>query len=150
MRLTTAALIGTICIGGTACYHATITTGRPVSTDSISIPWANSFVYGLVPPPIVEAAAKCPNGVARVETQHSFLNSLVGALTFGIYTPIRIDVTCAAPGSVKTSDASTIVPLEPVGTVDQSHDSTVRADAMNRAATIARETGRAVYVQFAR
>ena len=147
MRLTIAAVIGTICIGGTACYHATINTGRPVSTDSISIPWANSFVYGLVPPPTVEAAAKCPNGVAKVETQHTFLNSLVGALTFGIYTPIRIDVTCAAPGSVRTSDASAIVPMETVG---QSADSSVRADAMNRAATIARETGRAVYVQFAR
>lgn len=147
MRLRIAALIGTICIGGTACYHATINTGRPVSADIISIPWANSFVYGLVPPPIVETAAKCPNGVAKVETQHSFLNSLVGALTFGIYTPIRIDVTCAGSGSVQTSDASTTAPLVTVG---QSADSAARTDAMNRAATIARETDRAVYVQFAR
>jgi hypothetical protein len=147
MRLRIAAVIGTICLGGTACYHATITTGRPVSTDSISIPWANSFVYGLVPPPIVEAAAKCRNGVAKVETQHSFLNSLVGALTFGIYTPIRIDVTCAAPGSVNTSDASTIAPTVTVG---KSADSAARVDAMNRAAAIARQTERAVYVKFAR
>jgi hypothetical protein len=147
MRLRIAAVIGAICLGGTACYHATINTGRPVSTDSISIPWANSFVYGLVPPPTVEAAAKCPNGVARVETQHTFLNWLVGALTFGIYTPIRIDVTCAASGPVRTSDASTIVPLVTVG---QSADSAARMDAMNRAATLARETDRAVYVQLAR
>jgi hypothetical protein len=147
MRLRIAALIGTICVGGTGCYHATINTGRPVSADSISIPWANSFVYGLVPPPIVEAAAKCPNGVAKVETQHSFLNSLVGALTFGIYTPIQIDVTCAAPGPVKTSDASTSASLLTVG---QSADPTARTEAMNRAATIARETDRAVYVEFTR
>lgn len=30
-----------------------------------------------------------------VETQVSFLNQLVGALTFGIYTPMHITVTCA-------------------------------------------------------
>ena len=145
MRLRIAVLIGTMCIGGTACYHATIETGRPVSADTISIPWANSFVYGLVPPPLVATAAKCPNGVARVETQHSFLNSLVGALTFGIYTPIQINVTCAASGAVKTSDASTSVPVVRVG---EAADSAARVSAMNRAATIAHETDRAVYVQF--
>lgn len=145
MRLRIAALITALCLGGTACYHATIETGRPVSADIISIPWANSFVYGLVPPPIVETAAKCPNGVAKVQTQHSFLNSLVGAITFGIYTPIQIDVTCAASGSVKTSDASTSVPVVRVG---QSADSAARMSAVNRAAAIAHETDRAVYVQF--
>lgn len=145
MRPRMPTLIGALCFAGTACYHATINTGRPVSTDSISVPWANSFVYGLVPPPIVETAARCPNGVAKVETQHSFLNSLVGALTFGIYTPIRIDVTCAAPGSVRTSDAATALPLVRVG---QVADSAARVNAVNRAAAIARETDRVVYVQF--
>lgn len=145
MRLGITAVIGALFIGGTGCYHATIITGRPVSSDSIAIPWANSFVYGLVPPPIVEAAAKCPNGVAKVETQHSFLNSLVGALTLGIYTPIQIDVTCAAPGPVKTSDASSNIPVIRVG---EAVDPTARVNAMNRAATIASETDRAVFVQF--
>lgn len=145
MRLRIAGLIGTACIVGTGCYHATIVTGRPVSTDSIFVPWANSFVYGLVPPPTVAAAAKCPNGVARIETQHSFLNSLVGVLTFGIYTPIQIDVTCAAPGAVKTSDASTAVPLVHVG---EAADSAARVNAVDRAAAIARATNRAVFVKF--
>ncbi|HEY9514039.1 MAG TPA: Bor family protein, partial [Gemmatimonadaceae bacterium] len=115
MRLGIAGLLALLCFGGTACYHATIVTGRPASSDSISIPWANSFVYGLVPPPLVDAAAKCPNGVARVETQHSFLNGLVQFITLGIYTPIQIDVTCAATGPVKTSDASTVTPVLKVG-----------------------------------
>ena len=33
--------------------------------------------------------------MATVETQHSFLNYVVTYLTFGIYTPIQITVTCA-------------------------------------------------------
>ena len=44
---------------------------------TISNPWAHSFIYGLVPPAIVETQAKCPNGVAKVETQQSFPNGLV-------------------------------------------------------------------------
>jgi hypothetical protein len=57
--------------------------------------FASSWIYGLVPPSTVETAAKCPNGVAKVETQLSFVNQLVGALTLGIYTPMSIKVTCA-------------------------------------------------------
>lgn len=89
----------------TGCYHSTIDTGLAPSGQSIEKPWANSFVYGLVPPPVVETAAKCPSGVAKVETQQTFLNGLVNALTFGIYTPMTISVQCAAP---RTGDASLI------------------------------------------
>ncbi len=43
------------------------------------------------------AASRCPNGVARVETQQSFVNGLVAWITFFIYTPMTIMVTCAGP-----------------------------------------------------
>ena len=78
------------------CYHAVIDTGLPPSSETILQPWAMSFVAGLVPPPLVETAAKCPNGVSKVETQHSFLNSVVSIVTFSIVTPMEIRVTCAA------------------------------------------------------
>ena len=78
-----------------ACYHATIDTGLTPSTQTIEKGWANGWVYGLVPPSPVETAQKCPNGVAKVDTQLSFANQLVSFLTFGIYTPMDIKVTCA-------------------------------------------------------
>lgn len=86
-----------LALATTGCYHATIETGLQPGPQTISKPWAASFVYGLVPPPTVETAQKCPSGVAKVETKLSFLNQLVGGLTFGIYTPMEITVTCAAP-----------------------------------------------------
>lgn len=86
------------------CYHATIETGRPASTDVIAKPWASSWIYGLVPPATVSAAAECPNGAARVETQISFLNGLVNVLTLGIYTPMNILVTCASAGTAHAPD----------------------------------------------
>jgi Bor protein len=78
-----------------ACYHATIDTGLTPSTRTIEKSWANGWILGLVPPSPVETAQKCPNGVAKIDTQLSFANQLVNFLTFGIYTPMDIKVTCA-------------------------------------------------------
>jgi hypothetical protein len=78
------------------CYHATIETGRTPGPTVVRQDWAMSFVVGLIPPPLVNVAQQCPNGVARVETMHSFLNGLVAAVTFSIVTPITIIVTCAS------------------------------------------------------
>jgi hypothetical protein len=77
-----------------ACYHATIETGAAPTAQVIEKEWAPSWLYGLVPPDPVETAAKCPTGVSKVETQHSFLNMVANVLTFGIYTPMTITVTC--------------------------------------------------------
>lgn len=86
------------------CYHAVIDTGREPNGTTITRPWAASFIGGLVPPPVVETAQKCPAGVAKVETQQSFLNLLAQGLTGGLYSPMTITVSCAkatamGPGS---------------------------------------------------
>jgi hypothetical protein len=83
----------------TGCYAARIESGLPPSTTQIRQNFASSWIYGLVPPSTVKAAAECPDGVAIVETRLSFLNQLVGGLTLGIYTPMTIVVTCAEKSS---------------------------------------------------
>jgi hypothetical protein len=114
------------------CYHATVETGRVPSGVVIEQPWAHSFIGGLVPPSAVDAASRCPGGIARVDTQLSFLNLLVGGFTGGIYTPMSVRVACAAnagPGALlEVSD-------DPVAT-------------LQLAAEMSRETGEAVFVQF--
>lgn len=64
--------------------------GVAPSTETITKAWASGWILGLVPPSTIETAQKCPNGVAKVETQQSFGNQLVGFLTLGIYTPMDI------------------------------------------------------------
>lgn len=87
-----------VLIASTGCYHATVETGLAPSPQTIEKPWAHGFLWGLVPPSTLETAQKCPNGAAKVETQISFLNQLAGGfLTGGIYSPMSIKVTCAAP-----------------------------------------------------
>lgn len=79
-----------------ACYHATVETGLTPGTETVEKKFAASWIHGLVPPSTVSTAAQCRTGVARVETQLSFVNMLVGAITFGIFTPMHIKATCAA------------------------------------------------------
>jgi hypothetical protein len=90
----TACALGLVLLTG-ACYHATIESGLEPGEQKVTQKWAMGFAWGLVPPSTVNTQAQCPNGVAKVETQHSFLNSLVAGLTSGIVTPMEITVTCA-------------------------------------------------------
>lgn len=78
------------------CYHATVMTGARPSDVKIEQKWAKGWILGLVPPSTVETMGECPNGVAQVDTQLSFLNQLVSGVTLGIFTPMEIVVTCAA------------------------------------------------------
>jgi hypothetical protein len=121
------------------CYHATIETGATPSTTLIENHWASGWVFGLVPPKTVATAAKCPSGVAKVETQLSFVNQLVSFLTIGIYTPMDIVVTCAeAPPAQSSLAVPASAPLE------------AWHIALAKAATTAIETHAPVYVTATR
>jgi|AP12_2_1047962.scaffolds.fasta_scaffold32915_2 hypothetical protein len=130
--LTTLAL-ATALVG---CYHATIETGAKPSTDTVEKKWASGWVFGLVPPSTVETTAKCPSGVAKVDTQLGFANMLVGMLTFGIYTPMDIRVTCAEGTAGGTAF---VVP-------DSANAATWQATLVS-AAQASRGLNQAVYVQ---
>jgi hypothetical protein len=113
-----AALCGAVAL--TACWHATIETGLAPSPQVIDKAWASSWIIGLVPPSTVETQAKCPNGVSKVETQLSFLNMLVAALTLDIYTPMSIKVTCAQGGRASIPSGATEIYVDRSGTPEQT------------------------------
>ncbi len=129
-------------LAATACYHAVIDTGKPPSPQTIERPWATSLIYGLVPPPVVETASRCPNGVSRVETQLSFLNQLVAGITAGIYTPMSIKVTCAAAGSTDQAALNHSV------LIDRHADLTSQRLTFTLAARRAAELGEPVWITF--
>ena len=89
------------------CYRATVETGLRPSEVTVKREWAHSFLGGLVPPATMETMSQCPNGVARVQTQHSFLNLVANAITFGIYSPMTIEVQCAA---ARDDESALVVP----------------------------------------
>ena len=64
--------------------------------DKIEQEWAAGWAWGIVGPEPIEAQSKCTGGISKAETEHSFLNGLVGFVTLGIYTPMHLTVTCAS------------------------------------------------------
>lgn len=89
-----AAAVAVLALSG--CYHVTVLTGAPEGPTVVDKPWQNSFVYGIVPPPVINVRQECPQGIAKAETEISFLNGVVGALTWSLYTPLHARVTCAS------------------------------------------------------
>ena len=128
------------CLSG--CYHAEIATGLQSSNQKIEESFAACWLYGLIPPSTVYTASKCPNGVAKVETEHSFVNYLVSYLTLGIYTPISITVTCAEKMSGSIDYKS------PDMTVKDGGNGQEFVDALMKAADIAVKEKRAVYIEY--
>ena len=72
----------------------------------------------------------------------SFVNGLVGALTFSIYTPMTVIVTCAKDMSAVDEGAETVVSL-PYGS-----DYAQIMDAFGQAADMAIANEQPAYVQF--
>ena len=106
-----------------------MTTDKQPSGQVIEKPWATGFVAGLATPGAqIDAAQQCPNGVAMVETQVSFLNQLATFVTFNLYSPMSVTVTCAAGGSM--SDLQ----LEPDFTVPSEADDATAHDIFQAAA----------------
>jgi hypothetical protein len=120
------------------CYHATIDTELEPSAKTYDIPWASSWVFGLVPPKAIKTTEECPDGVAMVETELSFVNQLVGFLTLGIYTPMHIKVTCAAGGSA-SADGATSVEVGADATLEE------KQQALTEAARLSKESGGSVF-----
>jgi len=124
------------------CYATAIDTGRTPSTKMIRQPWAACWIYGLVPPARVLTATECPDGVALVQTQHSFLNYLVGGLTLGIFTPMEIMVTCAEAQHSSLTTPESEIRLAKDASPEQARD------VFQRAAEAAVRTGQPVLVRL--
>ena len=126
------------------CFHARIETGLTPSGQVIDMPFATSWINGLIPPATVYAAEQCANGVAIVETEHTFVNQIVTGITFGIFSPMRIKVTCAA------SSANNMNAMGSDNTVRISEAASVEEvqDAFSKAGEKAAEENQDIYVHF--
>lgn len=92
-------LLAALLCGG--CYHVTVVTGAPPAPKTIDKEWQLGWIMGLVQPPAMETKSDCGGpGVAQVETERSFLNSLASMVTYNIFSPMHTKVTCSS-GPVK-------------------------------------------------
>lgn len=80
-----------------------------------------------------------------VETQLSFLNLLAGGITFGLYSPMSITVTCAAGAAVLPDDIR-VVELDITREAPDFKEGMERA--LSEAARASRDAEQPVYVSF--
>jgi PBP1b-binding outer membrane lipoprotein LpoB len=78
----------------TSCYSYTSVVGEGAQENSQTTKWNHYVVYGLAPV-AVSNSKQMANGAKNytVHTRQTFVNGLVSALTFGIYTPTITTVT---------------------------------------------------------
>lgn len=123
-----------------ACFHQIVQTGRTPGTTVVERPWTATWLWGLIAADEISVVAQCPNGVATVETQQSFLNGLVGGLTLGIYTPQEVRVTCASATGA----------LPGARQIEVAHEAPIseRVAAIREAIAVAHETHETVQVRY--
>ena len=90
-------------IGQAGCYRASFYTDPKLVRGLEHDRWTDFFVFGLVGTEVIDVRSFCEGkAIAEVKTGGNFATSFVSAVTFGIYTPRKVYVTCAAgPGQSK-------------------------------------------------
>jgi hypothetical protein len=92
------ALAATLLLSG--CFHQVVETGLPAGGNTVTKAWAPSFIFGLVAGQPIDVRRECPSGIAYASTRMTFPNGLVGLITFGLFTPHAVKVTCAGRGAM--------------------------------------------------
>ena len=64
--------------------------------------WASYFVFGLVGDNEINVKDFCPGEVHEITTGNNFVTWLLSAITLGIYTPRKVNITCSG-GEYRTS-----------------------------------------------
>lgn len=85
-----------VVLATTACFHQSVQSGLQPSSTIVEHEYVSTWLWGIVAAEPIDVRQQCPTGVAKVETEQSFMNGLVGVVTLGIYSPQRLRVTCAA------------------------------------------------------
>jgi len=102
-------------VGLTGCFHFHyITEDEPLSPPAMEA-WHGNLIFGLfeVSDP-VEVPRLCPAGYGRIDSEMTFLNGLVSAVTFRIYDAQTVTVACrAAPAKVAQETAPAPPPPPP-------------------------------------
>jgi hypothetical protein len=102
VRTTTAALYCALTLGAAGCSVTTVRSGRPPGNapPGYDDRWHPAFLFGAIPgADSYDLARICPHGWAQVTVGRDPFTLLSGLLTLFIYSPSRVTIVCAAPGT---------------------------------------------------
>ena len=80
-----------------ACYTHLYTTDPAAATGAeVYKKWHHHYLFGLISKDeALDLKELCPSGALQVEDKHTFVNSLLGGLTLGIWHPTTVTIRCA-------------------------------------------------------
>ncbi|MEJ2584268.1 MAG: Bor family protein [Robiginitalea sp.] len=88
------ALLFTATLFLSSCYSYTSVVGDGAQGNDTVTKWNHYVIYGLAPVGVSDSKEMADGAENyEVHTRHSFVNGLIAALTFGIYTPTMTTVT---------------------------------------------------------
>lgn len=137
MRLGRALLLTALVALASGCYRQVVNTGKAPSTTTINKAWTATWAWGLVPAQAIDVTQQCAGGIATVTTQLTVPNWFAQAITFGIYSPRSVTVTCAQGTAMRNTP-----------TVRVGEDAADVLSALANAADLSRLTGQSVTVRF--
>jgi hypothetical protein len=123
------------------CYHQVVDTGLPRASTTVTKPFHPTFIFGLVKAAPIDVRQQCPNGIAVAGTRITFVNGLVGVITFGLVTPHEVSITCASGGRADAGAATRVL----AGDLNRAaFDAALESIARDAA-----QSGRTILVTFA-
>lgn len=77
-----------------SCYSYTSVVGSGAQGNNQTTKWNHYVIYGLAPVGVSDSK-EMADGAENytIHTRHSFVNGLIAAITFGIYTPTTTTIT---------------------------------------------------------
>ncbi len=107
--------VSLLALSSAACFHQVVNTGRTPGTTVVEKPFVATWIFGLVAAPEIDVRKECPSGVAIVQTEQSLVNGIVSIITFGIFTPQHVTVTCAS-GTASLPSAAPVIRIPATAT----------------------------------
>lgn len=93
-----------LALAATGCATHTINYKNPTAQGGGATQSAKQsfFLWGLVGGSDVDLNRMCPTGVSQIQSKRSFGDGFLTVLTGGLYSPMSVNVDCAAGGPVAT------------------------------------------------
>lgn len=100
-KLAVVTVVAALALGG--CYKINYKTGLPPGGGTHSTK-VSHFLWGAAGGGDTDVGAQCPDGVAAVHEEKSFVDQLISSLTGFLYSPTSVVVECAKPAATSASE----------------------------------------------
>ncbi len=94
------ALLLSVAIAGPACSKVTYVNPGTMPSGRVVVSTGHFFLFGLAGHHDIDGVGACPTGIAAVVSKFTFLDSVLGFITLGLYAPRTYALYCGQERAV--------------------------------------------------